>query len=58
MPLEANDPASLIFASGTESKPKGVVHSTAGFLVGAWANVQRQVGPQPDDVYWCAADVG
>ena len=56
--LEANDPAFLIFTSGTESKPKGVVHSTAGFLVGAWANVQWQVGPQPDDVYWCAADVG
>jgi acetyl-CoA synthetase len=56
--LEANDPAFLIFTSGTESKPKGVVHSTAGFLIGAWANVQWQIGPQPDDVYWCAADVG
>ena len=58
VPLEANDPAFLIFTSGTESKPKGVVHSTAGFLIGAWANVQWQVGPQQDDVYWCAADVG
>jgi len=58
VPLEANDPAFLIFTSGTESKPKGVVHSTAGFMIGAWANVQWQVGPQPDDVYWCAADVG
>jgi acetyl-CoA synthetase len=57
-PLEANDPAFLIFTSGTESKPKGVVHSSAGFLVGTWANVQWQVGPQPDDIYWCAADVG
>jgi len=56
--MEANDPAFLIFTSGTESKPKGVVHSTAGFLIGTWANVQWQVGPQPDDVYWCAADVG
>ena len=58
LPLEANDPAFLIFTSGTESKPKGVVHSTAGFLLGAWANVQWQIGPQPDDIYWCAADVG
>ncbi|MFP3185871.1 MAG: AMP-binding protein, partial [Paraburkholderia sp.] len=57
-PVEANDPAFLIFTSGTESRPKGVVHSAAGFLVGTWANVQWQVGPQPDDVYWCAADVG
>ena len=46
------------FHVGNESKPKGVVHSTAGFLVGTWANVQWQVGPEPDDVYWCAADVG
>jgi acetyl-CoA synthetase len=58
VPIEANDPSFLIFTSGTESRPKGVVHSTAGFLVGAWANVQWQVGPQADDVYWCAADVG
>jgi acetyl-CoA synthetase len=57
-PMEANEPAFLIFTSGTESKPKGVVHSTAGFLLGAWANVQWQVGPQPDDVYWCATDIG
>jgi acetyl-CoA synthetase len=56
--MEANEPAFLIFTSGTESKPKGVVHSTAGFLVGTWANVQWQVGPEPNDVYWCAADVG
>jgi acetyl-CoA synthetase len=57
-PIEANEAAFLIFTSGTESKPKGVVHSAAGFLVGTWANVQWQVGPAPDDVYWCAADVG
>ncbi len=57
-PLEANDPAFLIFTSGTESAPKGVVHSVGGFLVGTWANVQWQIGPQDDDVFWCAADVG
>ncbi len=58
VPLGANDPAFLIFTSGTESRPKGVVHSAAGFLIGTWANVQWQVGLEPDDVYWCAADVG
>src|SRR5262249_45825644 len=45
VPIEANDPSFLIFTSGTENKPKGVVHSTAGFLVGTWANVQWQIGP-------------
>jgi acetyl-CoA synthetase len=58
IPLEANDPAFLIFTSGTEARPKGLVHSVAGFLLGAWANVQWQINPEPDDVYWCAADVG
>jgi acetyl-CoA synthetase len=58
IPLEANDPAFLIFTSGTEARPKGVVHSVAGFLIGTWANVRWQVGPQDGDVYWVAADVG
>jgi acetyl-CoA synthetase len=57
-PMEANEPAFLIFTSGTEARPKGLVHSTAGFLVGTWANVKWQVGPEADDIYWCAADVG
>ena len=58
IPLEANDPAFLIFTSGTEARPKGVVHSVAGFLIGTWANVRWQVGPEDGDVYWVAADVG
>ena len=58
VPLEANDPAFLIFTSGTEARPKGVVHSVAGFLLGTWANVRWQVGPEEGDVYWVAADVG
>lgn len=58
VPLEANDPSFLIFTSGTEAKPKGVVHSVAGFLLGTWANAQWQVGPAEGDVYWVAADVG
>jgi len=58
LPLEANDPSFLIFTSGTEAKPKGLVHSVAGFLLGTWANVQWQINPEAGDVYWCAADVG
>ena len=58
VPLGANDPSFLIFTSGTESKPKGVVHSVAGFLLGTWANAHWQVGPVDGDVYWVAADVG
>jgi len=58
VPLGANDPSFLIFTSGTEAKPKGVVHSVAGFLLGTWANAHWQVGPVDGDVYWVAADVG
>jgi acetyl-CoA synthetase len=57
-PLDPNDPAFLIFTSGTESSPKGIVHSVGGFLIGAWANAHWQVGFQEGDVYWVAADVG
>ncbi|TNC23771.1 AMP-binding protein [Amycolatopsis alkalitolerans] len=58
VPLEPNDAAFLIFTSGTEATPKGVVHSVGGFLVGTWANAHWQVGREPGDVYWVAADVG
>lgn len=58
VPLEANAPAFLIFTSGTEAKPKGIVHSVGGFLAGAYANVLWQIGLDDDDVYWCATDVG
>jgi acetyl-CoA synthetase len=58
VPLDPNEPSFLIFTSGTESKPKGVVHSVGGFLLGTWANAHWQAGHEPGDVYWVAADVG
>ena len=58
VPLDPDEPSFLIFTSGTESKPKGVVHSVGGFLLGTWANAWWQAGYEADDVYWVAADVG
>lgn len=58
VPLDPNAASFLIFTSGTESKPKGVVHSVGGFLLGTWANAHWQVGYEENDVYWVAADVG
>ena len=57
-PIEANDPGFIIYTSGTTSKPKGLVHSGIGFLVGAYANVKWSLDLKPNDVYWCTADVG
>ncbi|HEY4182292.1 MAG TPA: acetate--CoA ligase [Kofleriaceae bacterium] len=56
--LEANDPGFIIYTSGTTNKPKGLVHSAMGFLVGVYANVKWSLDLQPDDIYWCTADVG
>ncbi len=56
--LDPNEASFLIFTSGTESRPKGVVHSVAGFLLGTWANTRWQAAPRTGDVYWVAADVG
>ena len=58
VPIEANEPGFLIYTSGTTSKPKGLVHSGLGFLVGTYANVKWSLNLTPDDVYWCTADVG
>ena len=58
VPLDPNAPSFLIFTSGTESTPKGVVHSVGGFLLGTWANAHWQAGYEDGDVYWVAADVG
>ncbi|AWN23569.1 acetyl-coenzyme A synthetase [Deinococcus irradiatisoli] len=56
--LDANDPGFIIYTSGTTSKPKGLVHSGLGFLVGTYANVKWSLNLRRDDVYWCTADVG
>ncbi len=56
--MEANEPGFLIYTSGTTNKPKGLVHSGLGFLVGTYANVKWSLNLTPEDTYWCTADVG
>ena len=58
VPVEANEPGFIIYTSGTSAKPKGLVHSGLGFMVGAYHNVKLSLDLGPDDVYWCTADVG
>ncbi|MDQ2964332.1 MAG: acetate--CoA ligase, partial [Chloroflexota bacterium] len=48
----------LLYTSGTTAKPKGIVHTTAGYLTGVTATTKMVFDVKDSDVYWCAADIG
>jgi acetyl-CoA synthetase len=48
----------LLYTSGTTAKPKGIMHTTAGYLLGTSYTHEMIFDVKPDDVYWCAADIG
>jgi acetyl-CoA synthetase len=48
----------LLYTSGTTAKPKGILHTSAGYLVGTSFSHWAIFDIKPDDVYWCAADIG
>src|SRR4051812_20329386 len=57
-PMDSEDLLYLLYTSGTTAKPKGIVHTTAGYLVGVATTHYYIFDVKPDSVYWCAADVG
>jgi acetyl-CoA synthetase len=57
-PMDAEDLLYLLYTSGTTAKPKGIVHTTAGYLVGVATTHHYIFDVDPDSIYWCAADVG
>ena len=58
-PMEAEHPLFLLYTSGSTAKPKGIVHTTGGYLTGVSTHAPVRVRPRPRaDVYWCSADVG
>jgi len=56
--IDAEDPMFILYTSGSTGKPKGVLHSTAGYLLYAAMTHEHTFGWQPDDIYWCTADIG
>jgi acetyl-CoA synthetase len=62
-PLDAEHPLFILYTSGSTAKPKGILHTTGGYLTGVSATHRyvfdlRACGDADADVYWCAADVG
>ncbi|MGO9320816.1 MAG: acetate--CoA ligase [Solirubrobacteraceae bacterium] len=58
-PLDAEHPLYILYTSGSTAKPKGILHTTGGYLTGVSATHRYVFDLKPEsDVYWCAADVG
>ncbi|XP_041860697.1 acetyl-coenzyme A synthetase, cytoplasmic isoform X2 [Melanotaenia boesemani] len=55
---DSEDPLFILYTSGSTGKPKGVLHTVSGYMLYTAATFKLVFDYQPDDIYWCTADIG